>query len=102
VVANREYEAWFIAAANSLAGKSGLPDDLPAHEAPETLRDAKGWFTSRMGPGKRYVETRHQPAFTATFSIAEARSARSFRKLEREVKRLVGEGFHPAHDGISV
>jgi hypothetical protein len=89
VVANREYEAWFIAAANSLAGKSGLPSELAAHEAPETIRDAKGWFTTRMGPGKRYIETRHQPAFTAAFSISEARSVPSFRKLEREVARLL-------------
>jgi hypothetical protein len=42
-----------------------------------------------MGPGKRYVETRHQPAFTAAFSISDARSAPSFRKLEREVAKLL-------------
>ena len=89
VVAKHEYEAWFIAAANSLACTSGLPNEMDAHPAPETVQGAKEWITARMGPGKRYSETRHQPTFTAAFSIAEARSAPSFRKLEKEVARLL-------------
>jgi hypothetical protein len=36
VLANREYEAWFIAAAKSLRGKRGLAADLTPDPTPET------------------------------------------------------------------
>src|SRR5262249_12262337 len=47
VVAVREYEAWFLAAAESLAGRRGLPDGLLPPPNPEAIRDAKGWLRDR-------------------------------------------------------
>lgn len=81
VLANREYEAWFIAAASSLDGHRSFsysPDD--AFTDAETPRNAKGWMRQRMSRG--YGETTDQPAFSARFDLqlAFARS-RSFRKL---------------------
>lgn len=84
VLAKREYEAWFIAAARSLDGRRGLrcPDDLPPDaEAP---RDAKGWLRRNM-EGGTYSEVLDQPAFTACFDLQQAfDNSRSFRKLCKE------------------
>lgn len=81
VVANREFEAWFIAAAKSLNGHRGLSVSVAemATDA-EIPRDAKGWLGARMHG--TYGETTDQPAFAALMDLeaAHARS-RSFRKL---------------------
>ncbi|HMS05544.1 MAG TPA: DUF4276 family protein [Burkholderiaceae bacterium] len=81
VLANREFEAWFIAAADSLDGNRGFsvaPDDRTQAESP---RDAKGWMRQRMRSG-RYSEMLDQPAFTARFDLQQAYdNSRSFRKL---------------------
>lgn len=85
VLANREFEAWFIASAVSLDGVRGLTvrpgDERVEAEAP---RDAKGWMAVRMPTG--YGETTDQPAFAARMNLemAKARS-RSFRKLCKEL-----------------
>lgn len=87
VVAVREFEAWFLAAAASLAGRRGLPADLRPPEEPEAVRDAKGWLSQRMP--RRYSPTLDQPALAAEFDLAEAaKNARSFRKLVKDVRRL--------------
>lgn len=92
VAAKREFEAWFLAAAESLRGKRGLPVDLVAPENPEAIRDAKGWLTHQLA-GRSYRETIDQPAFTAMFDIDAARRARSFDKLYRDVASLLlGDG----------
>ncbi len=84
VMANREYEAWFIAAARSLDGHRGFrcPDgDLVDAEIP---RDAKGWVRQHM-QGGTYSEVLDQPAFTARFDLRQALdNSRSFRKLCKE------------------
>ena len=81
VLVNREYEAWFIAAAESLNGYRGFhcrPGDADAD--PEVPRNAKGWMHERMQTG--YGETTDQPAFSARFDLALAHErSRSFRKL---------------------
>lgn len=84
VLANREYEAWFIAAARSLDGCRGFrcPDEAPADA--ETPRDAKGWLRQNMDGGS-YSEVLDQPAFTAQFDLQLAfDNSRSFRKLCKE------------------
>lgn len=83
-----EYEAWFLAAADSLAGKGGLRVDVAAPEEPEEIRGAKEWLSARMISGARYSETRHQPLFSSLLEIDQARKSRSFRKLEREISRM--------------
>jgi hypothetical protein len=47
VLAAREFEAWFIAAAESLRGHQNLPGSLQSHSRPEAVRDAKGWLADR-------------------------------------------------------
>lgn len=81
VLANREYEAWFITAAESLNGCRGFQSQADdAQVDPEMPRNAKGWVRERMPAG--YGETTDQPAFSAKFdlNLAHQRS-RSFRKL---------------------
>jgi hypothetical protein len=82
VMANREYEAWFIAAAQSLNGHRGFAvqagDEIVDAEGP---RDAKGWIKARMASGV-YGEVTDQPAFSALFDLQQAFDrSRSFRKL---------------------
>ena len=48
VLANREYEAWFLAAAESLDGHRGFAFDNPQNFEPEVPRNAKGWLGERM------------------------------------------------------
>jgi hypothetical protein len=91
VLANREYEAWFIASATSLDGQRGFsmkPGDLDVDA--EGPRDAKGWMRDRMTSGL-YGEVTDQPAFSARIDLQQAFDrSRSFRKLCGEWKRMVG------------
>ena len=89
VLAKMEYEAWFLAAAASLAGKHGIDGTVTGPPDPEAIRDAKGWLTSGMPPGRSYRETLHQAALTATFDLDLARTAPSFDKLWRDVSALL-------------
>ena len=90
VLARREYEAWFLAAADSIAGLRGLPSDLTPPANAESIRNAKGWLTSSMPPGRAYKETRDQPALTSLFDLAMARRrASSFDKMWRTVTQLL-------------
>lgn len=87
VLANREYEAWFIAAAQSLAGQRGFVGDTAASTDPEVPRDAKGWMRARMA-SKTYGETTDQPAFSQLMDLQQAFDrSRSFRKLCGEWRR---------------
>lgn len=89
VLANREFEAWFIAASRSLHGVRGLqlqPDETIEAEVP---RNAKGWLRDRM-QGGTYSEILDQPAFAARIDLREAfDNSRSFRKLCSEWERHV-------------
>jgi len=88
VLANREYEAWLIAAAPSLQGKQGLRDDLQAPPNPENIRGAKGWLERNM-IGKGYSETTDQALLTQAFDIHAALSARSFRKCYQDLSQML-------------
>lgn len=84
VLAKREYEAWFIAAAQSLDGFRGFSLDLGAAVDCETPRNAKGWMRERITEGS-YGETTDQPAFSARMDLQQAfDGSRSFRKLCKE------------------
>jgi hypothetical protein len=87
VLAVREFEAWFLAAAGSLAGQRGLAADVGPPADPEAVADAKGWLSGRMRT--RYSETIDQPAFAATFDLVAARTCPSFEKLAREVGAML-------------
>jgi hypothetical protein len=89
VLAKREFEAWFLTAAESLRGRRGLTQDLAAPSDPESIRGAKEWLTARMTTGRRYVETLDQSALAAAFDLEKARLAGSFDKFFRDVLALV-------------
>jgi Domain of unknown function (DUF4276) len=87
VIANREYEAWFLAAANSLNGLRGFALIQPLPSDPDVPRDAKGWLSRQMKDG--YNPMLDQPAFSAKFSLEEAWiGSRSFRRLCSEFTRV--------------
>lgn len=94
VLANREYEAWFIASADSLDGHRGFTYNRSRRPPdPEIPRDCKGWMKSQMSGGA-YRETTDQAAFTARMDLEQAHNlSRSFQKLCREWKRQ----FAPSH-----
>jgi len=92
VLAVREFESWFVAAARSLRGIRDLPWDLEPPGDPEAIRDAKGWLAERRTP-HRYAPTIDQPAFAASFDLEEARAgAPSFDKFYRDVSALMTTG----------
>lgn len=82
VLANREYEAWFLAAAASLNGCRGFGfDGGNAAVDAERPRNAKGWMAQRMA-SRVYRETTDQAAFSAVVDLDMAfANSRSFRKL---------------------
>jgi hypothetical protein len=84
-LAYKEYEAWFIASAESLRGHCGLPENLTAPADPEAIKGAKGWLSRHMPPNRPYAETVDQPALTRLFDLDSARKAPSFDKCYREV-----------------
>ena len=101
VVAKNEFEAWFLAAAESLRGKRGLGDDIYSPDDPEAIRDAKRWLSQRMEDNRTYRETSDQPALTALFDFEQARQVDSFDKCYRDIVCLLGE-LQKASDPNSV
>jgi hypothetical protein len=89
VLAKMEFEAWFIAAAESLRGKRGLHDNLQPAMHPEDIRGAKEWLSRHMPQSRPYTATTDQPALTAVFDLLEARRADSFDKCYRELRALL-------------
>jgi hypothetical protein len=89
VLANREYEAWFIAAAASLNGHRGFAAGDEVVVDAEAIRDAKGWIKARIASGA-YGETTDQPAFSARVDLQQVHDgSRSFRKLCLEWRRAL-------------
>ena len=88
VLPNREFESWFLAAAQSLRGSRGLPEDVEPPFLPETIRGAKEWLNQRIRTGA-YSANVDQASLTAVFDLELARRAPSFDKCYREVVRLL-------------
>jgi hypothetical protein len=83
VVANYEFETWFVAAAASLGAYLDCDDQFP--KDPERQRCGKGWIASRFRRG-RYSETVDQPRLTAAMDLSLCRNnSSSFDKLCREL-----------------
>lgn len=90
VLAQREFEAWFIAAAPTLGGCRGLPHGLEVPEDCEAPRDCKGWLTHRRVDGRPYKPVVDQAALAEVFDIAMARTnSSSFDKFCRDVHYLM-------------
>jgi hypothetical protein len=93
VLANREFEAWFLAAAPSLAGQFGFPPEFSRPQRPEAPRDCKGLLTKARPKGQPYKETVDQAQLTSAFDLKMAREhSSSFDKFYREVSRLLSTG----------
>jgi hypothetical protein len=91
VLANREFEAWFLAAAPSLAGQFGFPNEFPRPRIPEAPRDCKGILTKARPKGQPYKETVDQAPLASAFDMKMAREhSDSFDKLYREISDLLG------------
>ena len=76
VLAQREYEAWFLAAADSIAGHRELRSDTTTPSEPESIRDAKGWrphACRRAECTKKLVTSRHLPRCSISIRRGEAR-----------------------------
>ena len=87
VMARREYEAWFLAAVQSLQGRHDVSADAFYRDDPEQTRGAKEALRKFVPP---YKPTTHQAAFSAQIDLADAfRRTSSFRKLVGELCRLL-------------
>lgn len=96
VLAKREYEAWFLAAASSLNGLRGFAFEPTDSVDPESPRNAKGWIAERID-GRSYGETTDQPAFTAKMDLQQVfKHSRSFRKLCSEWTKQMSHTDLPA------
>ena len=96
VLAKREYEAWFLAAAESIRGKRGLPATLDSPNDPEGVQGAKEWLRNHMPPTRKYTETTDQSALTDLFDLDQARQrSNSFDKCYREIERLLRVLYEP-------
>ena len=89
VLAEREFEAWFLGAKESLRGVRGIRDDAKSPSSPESIRGAKERLSHNM-QNLRYVEVDDQPALAKRMDLQLAKKrCLSFKKLLREVESLV-------------
>ncbi|MCX4244094.1 DUF4276 family protein [Paraliomyxa miuraensis] len=85
VLANPEYETWFVAAAQSLSEYLSIDDQPPLE--PEKRRLKKGWIERRF-IGSPYSPPIDQPRLTAAMDLSQCRGGSpSFDKLCRELER---------------
>jgi hypothetical protein len=90
VVANVEYETWFVAAAASLGEFLQLPSVSELPLQPEAARLGKAWVQRRFR-GLKYSETLDQPAMTQAMDLGLCRErSPSFDKLCRELHARLG------------
>ena len=92
VLANRQFENWFKAAAASLGGVGKLPANLVAVADPESGRGAS-WLTEQMkrvDPKAEYKKPGDAMALTQGMDLAQCRAnSPSFAKLCRELEARV-------------
>ena len=93
VVANREYEAWFLASLTALRSRGHFESGvrLASPLQAETPRDCKGLVEKLLGVP--YEERVHQTQLTGSISFTApmARRAPSFGKLMRDLERITRE-----------
>ncbi len=102
VIAKREYEAWFLAAAESLKQAGKLTDDAVAPNDAESLADPKRKLAEWLRSPQAYSEPIDQPSLTQLFDLDEAQACDSFAKLRREVRGILSHlypnGGTPVHE----
>lgn len=87
VLAYREFESWFLAAARSLRGHRGLPADLEPPQSADNIRNAKGWLGERME--LPYDPVIHQIEFCQILDLQQARNNPSFSRFYSRVAELL-------------
>ncbi|MBI4676019.1 MAG: DUF4276 family protein [Elusimicrobia bacterium] len=93
-LAHREYEAWFLAALDSLRGRRGIAREAKWDTDPERPRGAKEALEKLME--RPYRETQDQAALSAVFDMAQAyHRSRSFRHLVKAVGDLLRQMGQP-------
>jgi len=94
VIANVEYETWFVAAAESLTPFMDLSRSSAVPENPEQTHQRKGWVQKRFR-GISYSPTIDQPAMTKTMDLTLCRQrSPSFDKLCRELEARLERSTH--------
>jgi hypothetical protein len=89
-IANREYEAWFIASLETVAAHAGIsvPNQFPQNV--ESIRGAKEWLSEHMASGQSYSPTADQARLTVAMDVNLARQrSQSFDRFCREVELLL-------------
>ena len=90
VLANREFEAWFLAAAPSLAGVYGFREGVAVPGDPEAVRGAKERLSKHLPREISYDPVAHQAGFAKAFDVGMARdNSPSFSKFCRDVEFLI-------------
>ena len=98
VLANREYEVWFLAAFSSGGFRQSLRrlgfqaiDFDPSDQDVEQIADCKARLEQLLGGSVSYEETIHQAMLTRIlpFNSAMLQISRSFRKLNHELEALM-------------
>lgn len=93
VLANKEFETWFVAAADSLSGLLDVPQGDAYPESPETARQGKAWV-ERYSSGFRYSPTIDQARMVARMDLSACRSrSESFDKFCRELESRLDSDF---------
>lgn len=99
VIANIQYETWFVAAAESLESFLDLSESKPLSDTPEQDRKGKGWIKQRFR-GVKYSETVDQPAMSQAMDLKLCRRrSPSFDKLYRELQVRMAAGSQPHSAG---
>lgn len=93
-LAKREYETWFLASARSLRSVCGLERDVLPPDQPESIRDAKGWLSQKMGI--TYNEPEHQPKMTYRFDFKAAATVHSFHRTISKLREFINQSDPPA------
>lgn len=89
VIANVEYETWFVSAAESLESYLGAGVIPPGD--PEGVRAGKGWIQAHVR-ARKYAEPIEQPRMTAAMDLALCRArSGSFDKLCREFEKRLNQ-----------
>lgn len=89
VLANREFEAWFIAGIESLAGCAGIRPDVKCPSSPEAISGGKEWLSRQMEGNSTYSPTLHQALLASKLDLESAqRKSDSLNKFVRDVKSI--------------
>src|SRR3972149_542423 len=92
VLANREFESWFLSSLESLRNHCGLAENLQSLNDAEKTRNAKGILSKNM-KNRVYSPVPDQAALTEIFDMKIARqNSDSFDKCWREIERLLIDG----------